>query len=105
MVRASRRHAAVMKKIFALSDQDIDALLPRDIFRMLAKVAMKVNDERMLMQIARDWAPYEHARKNETVTFTPEEIRRLADAARTEASRRGMVIDIAERRPERALSA
>lgn len=93
------RASGIVGEVFGkLSEAEIDALLPRDIFRMLVKVAVMARDEKMLHLLARDWGPYEHARKSETVTFTPEEVRRLADAARLEASRRGMVIDVTERR-------
>lgn len=103
MVRASRRHAGAMKKIFGLTPEEMDKLLPRDIFRMLAKVAMMVHDEKMLMQIARDWGPYEHARKSEGPQLTPEEIRRLGEIARSEAARRGLVVPPLDRSTDRAL--
>ena len=98
-VASRRRNIAAMVQVFgAMTAEEIETLLPRDIFRLLVKMSIIAKDDKMLHTLARDWAPYEHARKSETVTFTPEEVRRLADAARLEASRRGMVIDIAGQR-------
>ena len=73
-----------------LTEAQIDALLPRDLFRLLVKVAIAAKDDKMLHVLVRDWAPYEHARKTEGPQLTAEEVRRLGEMARTEAIRRGV---------------
>jgi hypothetical protein len=65
---------------------------------MLIRVAIKARDDKMLQALVLGLMPYEMARKSETVTMTPEELRRVAAAAKSEAGRRGLVIDITERR-------
>jgi hypothetical protein len=87
-VMASRRVSARVRKIFAISEAAMDALMPRDIFRMLAKAAMLRNDEKMLLAVARDWGPYEHAKKTDAPPLTPDEVRYLGEIARAEANRR-----------------
>lgn len=70
------------------SDQ-VDKMLPMDIFRFLAKLAFAAKDEDQLHKVARDWGPYEHAKKTDGPILTPDELRILGNLARAETSRRG----------------
>lgn len=85
------KHTHYMKRYFGpMTDAEIKKLKPLELFAGLAFIAVKCRDYVMLREVAKDWAPYEHARKNENVNLTPEEIRKLADLARVEAAKRGL---------------
>jgi hypothetical protein len=87
--------AGEAEALFGLTEAEIQALLPRDILRLAAHHAVRVGDLKLAREIAKDWAPYEHARKSETVTITPEDLKRVADTARREAARRGLDVELA----------
>jgi hypothetical protein len=88
---ARLRHSKYMLKYFGhLTDAEIKKLKPLELFAGLAFIAVKTRDHMMLREVAKDWAPYEHARKNENVNIGPEELRRIADLARSEAAKRGI---------------
>lgn len=85
------KHTHYMKRYFGpMTDAEIKKLKPLELFAGLAFIAVKCRDYVMLREVAKDWAPYEHARKNENVNLTPEEVRRIANLARIEAYRRGV---------------
>lgn len=88
---AKLRHSKYLKAYFGhLTDAEIKKLKPLELFAGLAFIAVKTRDHVMLREVAKDWAPYEHARKNENVNIGPEELRRIADLARSEATKRGI---------------
>jgi len=72
-----------------LTEEQILALVPREAFRLLLQHYVRVHDLDKIREVAKDWAPYEHARKTDQQPLTPEEIRQLGNLARSEASRRG----------------
>jgi hypothetical protein len=79
--------------LFGLTEAEIQALLPRDVFRLAMHHAVRQGDLKLARDAARDWAPYEHARVGSQTMLTPEELVRLAQLARAELKRRGMIID------------
>lgn len=86
---AKRLHnAQFVAEVFNVTDAEALAFRPKDLFPRLVLVAIKAGDHQELRALARDWAPYEHARVTEH-QLTPEEIRQLGNMARSEASRRG----------------
>ncbi|MDR3534010.1 MAG: hypothetical protein P4L90_26020 [Rhodopila sp.] len=83
-------------KIDNLTEEQIQALTPRDVFRLLLQEYVRKKDWGKAQEVAKDWAPYEHAKRSETLNLTPEEVRRIADTARSEAARRGISVEDAE---------
>jgi hypothetical protein len=83
-----------------LSNRQLRALLPKDIFRILAFHYAKSGEFDKLERVAMRWAPYEHATKSDaTMAITVEDVRHIAEQARAEAARRGIDFAPAERRP------
>jgi hypothetical protein len=91
--RDERIEAAKPHAFEGMSDHDISRMLPRDIFRRLAHFAARSGDMKLASDIAKMWAPYEHATRSENVHLTPEELRNAANLARSEAARRGYDVE------------
>lgn len=89
------RHSKYMLKYFGhMTDAEIKKLKPLDLFAGLVFIAVKTRDHLMLREVAKDWAPYEHARKSDAVPLTPDEVIRIVNTARAEAVKRGLDPDV-----------
>lgn len=93
-------NAAHMAEVFALTDEQIDAIPAHGLLRMLIKVAIKAGDAKTLQALALGLLPYEMARKTEA-NMTPEEIKHVIDMAQAEVARRGYDLTNVARLPDR----
>ena len=76
------------KVLNELTEDDIQAMLPRDMFRLVSHEALRMRNLPLILECAKQWAPYEHpkliaaqvdgsARRNAS-EFTDEELIALA---------------------------
>jgi hypothetical protein len=91
--------AGIPTSLSDLTEEQIKAMLPRDLFRLMMQDAVRQQNFKLALEVATVWAPYEHAKRTETLNLTPEEVRRIADAARSEAARRGFDVEVADGPP------
>jgi hypothetical protein len=87
----------------ALSEEPSDylkSLLPIDFLQLSTLAAYKAGDVKLTGELAYRWAEFVHPKKTElNVGLTLDDIRRIANAARAEAARRGLVGEAAGRGP------
>jgi hypothetical protein len=98
-VERERLHDAAKAKAFdGLTEDEIQRLTPRDIFRLVAQAAVRMKDLPLCLRAAADWAPYEHPKlasetlkiQNDDSNLSDEDLRReLAEIERCEALAKG----------------
>ena len=58
--REAGRQEIVAQAINGLTEEQIQAITPRDMFRLVAVAAMRMGNLPLILKAATDWAPYEH---------------------------------------------
>jgi hypothetical protein len=91
------RDAAQADEHLSLTEEEIQAITPSRAFQVLLQHAVRTRNIPLWKEVARDWAPYMHAKANDTFGLTLEDLKRVADFARSEATQRGMGITPHER--------
>lgn len=89
--------------LFGLTEDQIKTLLPKDLFRLSMQHYVRIGNEVMAFRRAVEWAPYEHARRANDGNMTPQELKQIAEHARSEAANRGFDVEIAGSHPAGAL--
>jgi hypothetical protein len=86
--RLTREHEAITAEAFeSLTEEQIQAIKPLDMFRLVALTAVRQRNIPLILKAAVDWAPYEHAKLGSLVVEPPQEseddrARRLHEAMR-----------------------
>ena len=75
---------------FGLTDEQIAALVPLDVLALCARTAVKIGDLDRAADVAEKWARYVHAKPTAPMELTADDLRRIIDAARTEAGARAV---------------
>ena len=71
--RLTREHEAITAEAFeSLTEEQIQALKPIDMFRLVA-LAVRQRSIPLILNAAADWAPYEHAKLAPSVVRLPRE--------------------------------
>jgi hypothetical protein len=83
----SRPHAITAEAFESLTEEQIQALKPIDMFRLVALTAVRQRNIPLILKAAADWALYEHAKLAPFVVGLPQEseedkARRLHEAMR-----------------------
>lgn len=86
-----------------LTPEQIAAMSPLDVMLQAMQIEAQTGEWRTAAALAKEAAPYLHAKKTEAPALTPEELMRFADLARSEAARRGYDDARATRPPEGSL--
>lgn len=69
-----REHDAIKADVFgALTEAEIQAITPRDMFRLVARVAVRQSNVPLILKCATDWAPYMHAKLAPLIVEPPKE--------------------------------
>ena len=91
-VQREAHKAAVLAAALAETPDDaLRAMLPLDYLQLATIAAYKAGDVKLCGDLADKWAAYVHPKKTDaTIGLTLTDVRRLADLARAEASRRGL---------------
>ena len=88
---AQKAVAQVKKTVdFGLTDEQIAALVPLDVLALCARTAVKIGDLDRAADVAEKWARYVHAKPTAPMELTADDLRRIIDAARTEAGARAV---------------
>jgi hypothetical protein len=58
--REAGRQEIVAQAINGLTEEQIQAITPRDMFRLVAIAAVRMGSLPLILKAAADWAPYEH---------------------------------------------
>ena len=72
--RLTREHEAITAEAFeSLTEEQIQALKPIDLFRLVALTAVRQRNIPLILKAAVDWAPYEHAKLAPLAVELPQE--------------------------------
>jgi hypothetical protein len=72
--RLTREHEAITAEAFeSLTEEQIQAIKPLDMFRLVAVTAVRQRNIPLILKAAADWAPYEHAKLAPLIVEPPQE--------------------------------
>jgi hypothetical protein len=78
---------------FGLTPEQIAVLQPIDVLALCTRHAILRGDAEAALSAAKAWAPYVHAKAQPPIELTEDDLRRIIEAARVEAARRGLKIE------------